>query len=392
MAAEGTRESAKLAAYRDALDAALSKYPRDVELWLLRGIAQSPDPADRGQGAIAASTGFFDRAMEVAPEQFAVHHYLTHAYENAGRPADALEHGAAYARLAPSVPHALHMHGHVLRRLGRVDEAVAAFESADKVEAEYLQREKIPAQFEWHYEHNADLLAASYRYVGRMADAERLLKTAFAVPSALVVQMFNKREWPELLIARGRPDEALEAARVLAGHSSPLVRATGHVTAARALLAAGRYQPAADEANAALKELRAASDGAALVAPALETVQGEFFLRTGQKERGRAMLDEVIRRMRETQGPDNWAQTLFTIEAIARAARDAGDWDFAGFAARQMLAQDPAYGGTHYALGLVAEHNGDIRTAQAEFALARKSWAKADADLPELRALQQRAR
>jgi tetratricopeptide (TPR) repeat protein len=390
MAAEETRESARLAAYRDALDAALTKFPRDAELWLLRGVAQSPDPADRGQGGTATSIGFFDKALELVPGHFAAHHYLTHAYENTGRAAEALEQGAAYARLAPGVPHALHMHGHVLRRLGRIDDAVAAFEAAERVQADYLKREKIAPELEWHYEHNLDLLAASYRYLGRMKDAERLLKTAFAVPSALVVQMYNKREWPELLIARGRTDEALEAARVLAVHPSPLVRATGHVMAGRALLAAGRYEAAAGEANAALKELRAAAEGAALVAPALETLQGEFFLRTGQKERGRAMLDEVIRRLREAQGPDSWAQTLFTIEAVARAAREVGDWDFAGFAARQMAAQDPAYGGAHYALGLVAEHNGDIRTAQAEFALARKYWAKADPDLPELRAIQGR--
>jgi tetratricopeptide (TPR) repeat protein len=392
MAAEDAHESAKLAAYRDALDRALATYPRDVELWLLRGVAQSSDPADRGQGVAATSIGFFDKVLAISPDHFAAHHYLTHAYENTSRADDALEHAAAYTRLAPAVPHAAHMHGHVLRGLGRIDEAVAAFESADRVDAEYLKREKIAPEFEWHYEHNLDLLAAAYRYLGRMKNAERLLKTAFAIPSALAVQMFNKREWPEFLIARGRTDEAIVAARVLTAHASPLIRATGHVTAGRALMGAGHYQAAAEEANAALKELRAASDGAALVAPALETLQGEFFLRTGQKERGRAMLDEVIRRMREATGRDNWAQTLFTIEAVARAARDTGDWDFAGFAARQMAAQDPGYGGAHYALGLVAEHNGDTGTAQAEFALAGKYWAKADSDLPELHVIAQRRR
>jgi tetratricopeptide (TPR) repeat protein len=387
MTAEDSRQSAALAAYRNALDAALVKHPSDVELWLLRGVAQSPDPADRGQGSVAASIPFFDKAISLVPNHVAAHHYLTHALENIGRTADALEHGAAFAKLAPAIPHAQHMHGHVLRRLGRIGEAVAAFEAAERIEAEYLRREQIAPEHEWHYAHNVDLLAASYRYLGRMADAERLLKSAFDVPSALVVQMFNKRAWPELLIARGRTDQALQAARVLAGHPSPLVSATGHVTAGRALVAAGQFKAAADEANAALKQLRAASDGAALVAPALETLQGEFFLRTGQKEKGRAMLDEIIRRLREGTGPDTWAQTLFTIEAIARAARDAGDWEFAAFAARQMVAQDPGYAGGHYALGLAAEHNGDIRTAQSEFALAAKYWAGADPGLPELIAI-----
>jgi hypothetical protein len=145
-----------------------------------------------------------------------------------------------------------------------------------------------------------------------------------------------------------------------------------------------------DETNAAVKELRAAREGQGLIAPALEILQGEFFLRTGQREKGRAMLDEIIRRLRDGSGPDTWAQTIFAIEGVAQTARQAGDWEFAGFTARQLIAQDPAYAGGHYALGLVAEHNGDLRTAQTEFALAEKYWAKADADLPELAEIRRR--
>ena len=43
-----------------------------------------------------------------------------------------------------------------------------------------------------------------------MAKAEALLKASFAIPSSLVVQEFNKREWPVFLLARGRPQEALD--------------------------------------------------------------------------------------------------------------------------------------------------------------------------------------
>jgi tetratricopeptide (TPR) repeat protein len=127
MAAEASHQNDALAAYRNALDAALQKFPSDVELWLLRGVAQSPDPADRGQGSVQASVPFFEKALTLAPNRFAAQHYLTHAYENGRRAGDALPFAASYAKAAPAVPHALHMHGHVLRQLGRVEEAVAAF-------------------------------------------------------------------------------------------------------------------------------------------------------------------------------------------------------------------------------------------------------------------------
>jgi Tfp pilus assembly protein PilF len=49
-----------------------------------------------------------------------------------------------------------------------------------------------------------------------------------------------------------------------------------------------------------------------------------------------------------------------------------------------MLEHDPNYAGTHYALGLVAQHDGNAATARREFDLAVKAWANADKDLPEL--------
>ena len=97
------------------------------------------------------------------------------------------------------MPHAVHMHGHELRRLGRINEAIARFEAADKLQRDYLAREKIAAEFDWHHAHNLDLLAASYQYTGQMKKAETLLKQSFNLPTNLLVQAVNKREWPAFL-------------------------------------------------------------------------------------------------------------------------------------------------------------------------------------------------
>ena len=385
-AEDAPRDTAKLAAYRAALDQALAKYPADEELWLQRGQAESPDPAERGQGSAAASIRFYEKALALAPAHFAAHHYLTHAHENSGRIQEALTSGATYARMAPGVPHARHMLGHNLRRVGRIDEAIAEFRAADALESAYFTAEKIPVEYDWHYHHNLDLLATSYQYLGQMTKAEALLKASFAIPSTLLVQEFNKREWPVFLLARGRAREALDAANVLAAHRSPVVSATGHVMAGHARLALGQYQAAADEANAALRLMRDSPGRAGLVATPLQALQGEFFVRTGRREKGRPMLEEVARKARAAPGPDAWTQALFTLEGIARAAREVGDWELGGWAARQMLDHDPNYAGTHYALALVAEHNGDGAIARAERALVEKYWKNADRDLPELAA------
>ena len=166
----------------------------------------------------------------------------------------------------------------------------------------YFKAEKIPVEYDWHYQHNLDLLATSYQYIGQMAKAEALLKTSFAIPSPLLAQEFNKREWPVFLLARGRAARGARRRKVLAAHRSPVVSATGHVMAGHALLALGQFQASADEANAALRLMRTAPDGAAMVATPLQVLQGEFFLRTGQKDKGRPVLEEAAKKVRALAG------------------------------------------------------------------------------------------
>jgi tetratricopeptide (TPR) repeat protein len=388
MAAEAApRDGARLTTYRNALDAALAKWPDDVELWLSRGLAESTDAAERGQGSPPGAVRFFERAVALAPQQFAAHHFLTHAFENEGRTSDALAQGETYARMAPQVPHARHMFGHELRRSGRIAEAIAEFEAADRLEVDYIDKEHVPAAHDWHYHHNLDLLATSYQYVGRMDKAEELFRKSFAIPSSSVEQEFNKREWPVFLRARGRASEALAAATEIASHPSPLVSAAGHIEAGEAHLLLNQPRDAADEANVALRLMRSSPEGAGLIAPALRQLRGELLLRRGQGDEGRATLEQVVREVRAAPGPDRWAQALFTLEAIARTARESGYWELAGWAAQQMLDHDPNYAGTHYALGLVARHNRNPTVARVEFDRARALWAHADPGLPELQDL-----
>ena len=116
----------------------------------------------------------------------------------------------------------------------------------------------------------------------------------------------------------------------------------------------------------------------------LEALQGEFRLRTAQRDQGRQVMERAAQKWRSLPGPDAWTQSLFRIEALARSARQVGDWLFAARMAQLMLEHDPDYGGTHYALALVAQHDGNDATARREFDLALKAWATADKDLPEL--------
>jgi hypothetical protein len=55
-----------------------------------------------------------------------------------------------------------------------------------------------------------------------------------------------------------------------------------------------------------------------------------------------------------------------------------------------MRDHDAAYGGTHYALGRVAEQQGDGPRARASYEEALRLWSAADPELPLMREARER--
>jgi len=377
------------AAYKKSLDEALQD-GSDVELLLLRGHAEAASPDGYGMTSAAGAIAFYEKALAASPDYFAPHHYLTHAYENANRVDRALQHGEIYARLAPAIAHAHHMYGHDLRRVGRMADAVVEFRKANDLDLASFKTDQISFEYDWNHHHNLDLLGTAYQYLGQMNAANEVLRQSFELPSLSLTEELNKRAWPVFLLARGRPNDALTAAAVLAGHQSPLVRAVGHMLAARAMMTLKRTADAGRETDAALTDLRPLGSAANALAPDLKLLQGEFFLRMGDREKGRAMLRDAVKQLRAEPDPDVWIQTLFSLEGVARAARDAADWPFGSEIAEQMRLHDPSYAGTHYALALAAEQRGDLTAARAGYAQAVKLWSGADVNFSGLTQARQR--
>ncbi|MEX2138033.1 MAG: hypothetical protein WD894_02140 [Pirellulales bacterium] len=390
-AMEDLQDSTRLVAYRKAIDDALAANLDDPQLWLLRGNASEPNASGRGQKGSAASIAFYEKVLQLRPDHASAHHYLVHTYETIGRIDKALQHGEAYARHAPSIPHAAHMWGHDLRRVGRVDDAIAQFLKADALERAYFKAEKIDPSFDWHHRHNMDLLATCYEHKGQIRQAEKTMREADALAAWDDYGAFHRRELPSFLIRRGRYAEGLKAAQDMTRMKYAAARTVGHALAGQALLALGR----GDEAHGALREARRELETVPSVAPGIlpirafvepwvKALEGELFVRTGKLDEGRTLLKEVQRTLRAMTGPDAWIQTLFRLESLARSAREAGDWELAEYTAAQMIEHDAAYAGGHLAMALVLRHKGDATRARQEFAAARHYWRNADSDLPEL--------
>jgi tetratricopeptide (TPR) repeat protein len=379
------------AAYKQALDKALAQDMEDIELWLIRGNAEEPSAAGRGQRGAVASTAFYREVLRLEPDNAAAHHYLTHSYETIGRIDRALEHGEVYARLAPGIPHAHHMWGHDLRRVGRIDEAIAAFTRTDELEKAYYAAERIPAQLDWHHVHNLDLLATSYEHKGQMRKAEALLREAAAIEPLNEYQAFNQKSLTVFLLGRQRWRDALKAAGALTHVKGAATRTVGHAFAGHAHLALGDRAAAQRDLEAAERELSTVPTltagiqvNRAALQPYIDALRADTLLRAGKTEEGAALLKDVQARLRALPGPDAWTQALFRLEAFARIARDVGAWDLAEHTSRQMIDHDSAYAGGHFALALVAKQRGDQDLVSRSANAARRYWRDADPDLREL--------
>jgi tetratricopeptide (TPR) repeat protein len=370
--------------YKKLLDDAITKFPQDAEIWVLRGNAAEASILGRGQRGGRESMTYYEGALRVAPKHWGANHYLIHSCEFVGEMDCALKHGEIYANAAPAIPHAHHMYGHDLRRVGKIDEAIARFQKADELERAYYKNENIPQEADWHHAHNLSLLATSYQYQGRMKQAEAILLEALAIPGINDYQEFFKKDYAEFLINRKRYKEALAAATKLAQSQYPLVQAAGHALSGNAQLGLGQ----ADAAKESLEKAKAASAKAPstgnYAAPYVNALEAEILSRGGEREKSFAMFKKVIEDIRATPGPDAWMQAIYRIELVARIGREAGDWKLAEYASKQMLEHDQYYAGTQYALALIQLHESNQQRGKELLAAAKSYWKDSDGDLAEL--------
>jgi len=379
------QNSAKLNAFRGAIDAALAETPNRIELLLLRGDADEPSPFGDGQGCVLSALPYYNKVLESSPDNFAAHHYLAHCYENSGRISEALEHARSYARLAPAIAHAHHMLGHELRRSGRVEEAITQFRKADQIERQYYMKENVPGFMDWHHAHNLALLANCYQSIGQMRAAESLLREEIRLPAFTDYAMLNRSNWTVFLLNRGRAKEAEVAAEALQRLPSPLAQTAGFALAGEAAIQLGLQ----DKAH---KQLQQAEETASQLSPAdvaaakpyIEGLRAELHISSGAGEQGYSELRDVVKRIQAASNPDAWAQGLFQLELFASFARKMKHWESAEEIARAMIDHDPKYAGSHYAMALIAQHHNDRHGADNEFTLAARLWAAADSDFPEL--------
>jgi len=345
--APADKETQKHDAYKRAIEKAIAADPSDPELWVLRGNAEEPGPWGRGQAGGIGAIAYYEAALARSPGHFGAHHYLVHSFENVGRHAEAAAHGKIYSDAVPRVAHAQHMYGHVLPRLGKWQEALKQFEKADAIEEAYAREENLRPGDDWHHVHNLQLLGYTYLRLGRLDEAEKSFRRAFDTPIRYRQYGWQHATLAEYLLLRGRPEEALRAAKQLRDRT-PGARAAGAAVEGETLLALGRREEASEAAKRARKEFQAAksdagSDGRWMerfVEPFIQQLEAELALTEKASEDHLLKLaDDLAANPRF----DAWGEGLFRLERIAEQAKRSGKESLVRDIHERMRRIDPEY-------------------------------------------------
>ena len=125
---ETTDYRPRVLAYEKAMEGVAARYPSDTEAQILYALALDATalPTDKTFANQLKAANILEPLFRKYPNHPGVAHYLIHTYDYAELAEKGLPAARAYAAIAPSVPHALHMPSHIFSRAGLWREMVAS--------------------------------------------------------------------------------------------------------------------------------------------------------------------------------------------------------------------------------------------------------------------------
>jgi tetratricopeptide (TPR) repeat protein len=322
--------------YSDAMASVSRAYPNDDEIatfYALSLVATAP-PTDRTHARQKLAADILEPIWKRHPDHPGVPHYLIHAYDSAELAPHGLPAARAYAKIAPSAPHALHMPSHIFTRLGLWDDSIASNIAArDAARAHGDVGEAL---------HAMDYLTYAYLQRGRTADAVKevahleamtgLSPTGFKIGyagNAMPVRLaIETRDWTTASRLSPMPGSAPQVAAMVWW-----ARALGKLRAATP----GSADEDIGELQACRESLRAANDTywMAQVDALLKSAQAWQFAAAGNGEaaartmRAAADAEDALEKLPLTPGPIVPAREqlgeLFLVLGKPREALDAFD-------------------------------------------------------------------
>ena len=167
--------STRVSSYETAMRELAGANMGDVEAQVFYALAliSNASPTDKQHVKQKQAADLLEPLYREFPNHPGIPHYLIHAYDNQELAPRGLAAARAYADIAPSAPHALHMPSHIFTRLGEWDDSIASNLAARS--AAHRQRDTGEEL------HAMDYLVYAYLQSGRDQEAAQVIQQLTAM-------------------------------------------------------------------------------------------------------------------------------------------------------------------------------------------------------------------
>jgi hypothetical protein len=198
-------------AYEKAMEQVYLKYPEDREAAVFYALAlDTTAPAtDKTYANQKKAAEILNKVWKEQPNHPGVVHYLIHSDDSAQFAQAGLDAAICYAKIAPDVPHALHMPSHIFTRLGMWQESIDSNQAAEKASLAYIQKALGPGGYDGNTVHAMDYLEYAYLQTAQDGPAKAVvdeltgfrqtdaanLTVAYAVAAIPARFVLERRDW-----------------------------------------------------------------------------------------------------------------------------------------------------------------------------------------------------
>lgn len=162
-------------AYSQAMAKVHQEFPSDTEVTVFYALSllASATPGETNLALRKQAGALLEPVFEANPQHPGAAHYLIHAYDTPELAELGLPAALAYAKVAPSAPHALHMPSHIFSRVGMWQESIASNVASIAATRRTAAMHMGGGD---HQMHAMDFLQYAYLQSGQEEKAEKLLQ------------------------------------------------------------------------------------------------------------------------------------------------------------------------------------------------------------------------
>ncbi len=202
---------ARAVAYEKAMEQVHLRSPEDREAGVFYALAlnSTASPTDKTFANKKKAAEILNRVFAEQPNHPGAVHYLIHSDDTQELAEAGLPAAICYAKIAPEVPHALHMPSHIFTRLGLWQQSIESNRAGHDAAVKYAQKSLGPGGYDGETVHTMDYLEYAYLQIGQDAKAKQVvdellsyrqgapgnLPMAYAVAAIPVRYALERRDW-----------------------------------------------------------------------------------------------------------------------------------------------------------------------------------------------------